>query len=389
MKFFKKTSLVLAILLPSFLSAEVIVHVVNATRSGMPQRVEKISLLRLQSGMTPEREISNPPATVRFNKLQEGADFPYMIQAVYRGIVYSRILPPGRQKGEVTLEVYDRTSNFAANMSVAMIYKLRYVGSRLEVFQMIQFRNPSQKTFSEPGEPAGVLALVPENARNLSASASVGSGKSDIQWLKLQPTRKAHGRVLLPQAIKPGLKIFQLNYDVPYEGKRITFLSGSAYPLSKGLQLIVQPEDIFKSVQEIPAYTPKAEYEESLEEKIFSLPAKKTTVFHLVLEGGEPFPETKPQPEQKLEVHSPISNQMKILLSFVLAIVLGAGSLWLARSRFAGAASGWSKKRLVAKLVKAEAELNIMKDSGYASKHPELYEKLRRKVEHLKEQLDS
>ena len=295
---------------------EIRVKIENGSRPGRAQTVDSIQVLKLEKGMQPVESRENTSATV-FKDLPPGQ--PYMIQANYRGINYNQVVPPLQKKiFDVSIRVYELSSRFSDKISFRSLYRLKYINTYIEVLLFYHFNNTSKFTFAENNQ--GIRVYIPENATGIEASVSVGSGKSDIQWLKLQ-YQKIDGEkdeYILPYPVKPGERLYQVRYSLPYPDKEAVFQLKEYYPAGIPARIITEPGTIRlealaggKLEKGQPAPQPG--------QNMASFSGEKKKKYSFRLSGGEPVQEL--QTEVEVSSGPILARSEKAFITVILSII--------------------------------------------------------------------
>ncbi|MCX7632860.1 MAG: hypothetical protein N2Z22_05970, partial [Turneriella sp.] len=167
----------------SLQALDIVVNIHNGTY-GTPERSPlKVQLLQLAGSMQPISQTVAHNGRAQFRNIPESPDSPYMVQANYQNVNYSQVIPPlARSPVHVTLEVFASTDS-TENLSVRPLVELRRVAAdRLSGLLILFFRNSGKRTYFSKD---GIIFSLPATATFEQVSVSVGSGKSDIQWLKV------------------------------------------------------------------------------------------------------------------------------------------------------------------------------------------------------------
>ena len=212
----------------------------------------------------------------------------------------------------------------AAYARVRTLVELRRVEKGMLAGLMILFFiNTDNRTFN-PGKD-GLSFYLPAVAEVDQASISVGSGASNIQWLKLNAQKGARrGIYTIGQSVKPGERILQVMFHMPYNeaGTQVEFQS--LYPQDTGLQLIAEPENL--SVKQGDK-TLDRKLDENLGRGLISFSPRDTAVV-LSFSGGGIAEFKKAEEVAEIEVKSPLQLWQKLLFP-VVAILFFISVAWL------------------------------------------------------------
>lgn len=316
------------LVMPADLAAyDIRVTVHNGTESRVETAPLSVQLLKLEQGMQPVTAKTSSGGKVEFQNLPEMTAGPYMVQAVYRGVTYSRVIPPNMPSpADVKLDIFDSTAS-TDKLRVRTLVEVRRIDQNtLAGLMILFFVNSDKRAFT--GGSEGLEFFLPEGAQVEQASVSVGSGSSNIQWLKLSPKASAKkGFYSVGQNVKPGDRILQVMFRMPYNEKGTPIKFQSRYPQDVGLQLIAEPENIeVRQGEKLLSRT----RDENLGRGLISFTARETQVEFSLAGGG--IMDVKKQEEAEIEIKSPLSLVQKLLFPLAAMAVFGAG-LWLRASR--------------------------------------------------------
>ena len=296
------------------------VQIRNGTTGSVHTQPLKVQLLKLEKGMQPITANTSKNGLAEFVQLPENAMGPYMVQAEYRSVTYSRVIPPNTPSpADVTLDIYESTTS-AERLRVRTLVEVRRVAEdRLAGIMILFFMNQDKRTFTGNG---GLDFFLPPQAVVEQASVSVGSGASNIQWLKVTAEKTgAPGAYRITQSVKPGERIAQVMFSLPYAASGTALSFRSVYPQDAGLQLIAEPENL--EVRQAGRLLARVE-DPNLGRGLISFPAAETKL-ELKLSGGSIAESRAEESEQELVVRSPLELWQKLLFPLVaLFIFFGA-----------------------------------------------------------------
>jgi hypothetical protein len=195
-------------LLPAF--AGVDGTVVNGT-TGKPQANVVVSLVQpTQSGMENLGSVKTDAAG-KFHFDKEAAGGPQLLQAIYSGVTYTKMIPPGSASTGVDVEVFDASSD-AANAKVAEDFILfQPTNEKVTVQEVIVVDNASATTYNDPKKGAVHFYVPPEGA-GLTVNVTGPSGMPVNRPAEKTPDAGTY-RVDYP--IRPGRTRFDVSYSVP------------------------------------------------------------------------------------------------------------------------------------------------------------------------------
>jgi len=302
----------------------------NGTTNSVHAAPLNVQLLKLEQGMQPVTAQNAQAGRVSFTGLPAPKAGPYMVQAVYRGVTYSRAIPPNTpDPAEVTLEIFESTPTPDSVRIRTLVDVRRVDKTTLAGLMIVFFINNGNRAFAPQG---GLSFFLPPAAVIEQASISVGSGASDIKWLKLNAEKKgAPGYYTIGQSIKPGERILQIMFRMPYAEAGTATEFRALYPQDTGLQFMAEPEDItVKSGEKILPRIRDA----NLGRGLISFTPRDKTV-SLTLAGGSIVPPQKNE-EVEIVVRSPLELWQKLVFPFVALAIFAGIAVLRARWRPAG-----------------------------------------------------
>lgn len=317
------------VLLPDRADAlDIQVTVQNGTSASVFKAPLSIQLLKLEQGMQPVAAATTVNGATKFQGLPEMTAGPYMVQTIYQGVTYSRVIPPNMASpAQVSLEIFESTDS-TAKLRARTLVELRRVGKeQLAGLMIVYFINSDQRTFR--GGTSGLEFYLPPKASIAEASVSVGSGASNIQWLKIQTTKGAQpGQHFVAQSVKPGERILQVAFQMPYDEKATPFALRAVYPQDAGIQLIAEPQNltVANGAQELMRVQDK-----NLGRGVISFPSSATQL-NLSLKGGGII-EARQEEAAEVEIKSPLELWQKLFFPFVAVLAFGAVSVLRLRRR--------------------------------------------------------
>jgi len=310
------------------------VQIRNGTTGSVHTQPLKVQLLKLEKGMQPVTTSTSKKGQAEFLELPENAMGPYMVQTEYRSVIYSKVIPPNTPSpAEVTLDIYETTAS-AERLRVRTLVELRRVAENtLAGIMILFFINQDNRTFVGNG---GLEFFLPEQAVVEQASVSVGSGASNIQWLKVAAEKTgAPGAYRIAQSVKPGERIVQVTFSLPYASAGTALSFRSVYPQDAGLQLIAEPDNL--EVRQAGRLLKRVK-DPNLGRGLISFPATGMKL-ELKLSGGSIAASRMEDNEQELVVRSPLELWQKLIFPLI-ALVIFLGVFWLREYRHATRSRG-------------------------------------------------
>ena len=140
----------LFLLAPALLFA--IDGVVTNQSTGKPQPNVILQLIQPGQGGMQTLGTAKSDAAGKFSFTQSTGENPALVQAIYGGVTYTRMLQPGAPTTGVQLDVFDAT-NKPANIELNQhMVLLQPSSSALQVNEMFLLRNTGKATFNDPAK---------------------------------------------------------------------------------------------------------------------------------------------------------------------------------------------------------------------------------------------
>jgi hypothetical protein len=184
--------------------------VVNKT-TGKPAADVPIVLMRLgDGGMMPAGNTkSGDDGKFQF---AQGVDGPLLMQAIFDGVTYNKLLNPGSNGSGVEIEIYNTTKQNGTTKIVQHMMLVEPSGDKLSINESIIFRNSGNASFVDPVNGTFRFFLSPEGKENLHSRVS-GPGNMPVSK-QADPAGPANVfKVDYP--IKPGESRFDMQYTLP------------------------------------------------------------------------------------------------------------------------------------------------------------------------------
>ena len=295
--------------------------VVNGA-TGKPQPNTVVMLIQpTQSGMK-HLGTTKSDAQGHFNFDNNDASGPRLIQAVFDGVEYNRMVPPGMPSTGVQIPVFPSTKKAGAAKETQHFIVLQPGDKDMTVSEGLLYEGPADATYN--GE---VRFYVPPEAQKLDSVTVNPAGGLPIQRPALKTKDPNIYKVDYP--IHPGETRFDLNYTVPTTNPMI-FADKEIHP-EASLNLVVPNGVTAKSDDlELVGTEPKTQA---------SIYRIKSASFKVEVDGtglisdqpqSEGSSDDNGQPQVQ-EVKPRIYESMYWILGIAFAI-LGLGSVLLARN---------------------------------------------------------
>jgi hypothetical protein len=189
--------------------------VTNAT-TGKPQPNVIIQMVQPgQGGMqTLGTAKSGPDGKFRFERDARG---PRLVQAIYQGVLYTKMIPPDAPSNAVGVTVYDATDDASVVKDSQHIFIVQPTSAGLGVEEVVFLKNDSNKTYNDNN---GTFSFyVPGNTTGKpTVSFTSPEGMVPVQR-EAQKTRQA-GVYAASYALKPGETRVAISYTVQAGAER-------------------------------------------------------------------------------------------------------------------------------------------------------------------------
>lgn len=211
-----KTLLALAAALP-LLAVDGVV--MNQT-TGKPQPNVILQLIQPGQGGMQTLGTAKSDAEGKFKIDKSTGDGPALVQAIFGGVTYTKMLPPGSAPSGVEIPVYDATKAPGTAKLAQRAVILQPGDSGLQVNEMYLVQNSTQTTFNDPSSGA-IRFYAPKGHGEIGVTVNAPGG------MPVQRQAQAAGapdtlKVDFP--VKPGETRFDLSYTLPskeYAGKTL------------------------------------------------------------------------------------------------------------------------------------------------------------------------
>ncbi len=308
---------------------EKIIQIINGSQNDRPQKIERLNLIRLQDGMQIIKSFERIGPMLTLKIPEDKNRFPYMLQGIYQGVKYNRVIPPvSATNNSIELKVYEKTNRFQ-NIQLRILYVVRYVDENLHFLVLYRFANESKHTFVE--NKNGLHFFIPNQAKQVNASVSVGSGLSNIQWLKMNPeaVKKEKNIFLVAYPLKPGERIYQIGYKFPYDGSSLSFPIRLIYPVSEKVEVLLETKDLNLRIEGKPNWSPQKQVKKemsALSGDLIALPSFSGTL-KVIFQRGEMSKADFSQEmnTESILILSPLNNIEKIMypvMGFIFLLTL-------------------------------------------------------------------
>ncbi|HZU28911.1 MAG TPA: hypothetical protein VFA04_25530 [Bryobacteraceae bacterium] len=225
-----KYALLMLAALPAF--AAIDGTVVNQT-TGKPQ--PNTILMLMQPGQGGMQQLgtakTDAQGNFHFDKSPEG---PKLLQAIYAGVLYTQMIPPGSPTTGVQVAVYDATKDAKLDHPAQHLIVLQPTGSELDVTETFIFDNQTKTTFNSPTSGSAQV-WVPEGAPKQVPVRITPPGGMPLDRTA-SPTAREHV-YKIDYPINPGETRFDVNYPLPNATPLV--FNGRVLDTSAPLRLVV------------------------------------------------------------------------------------------------------------------------------------------------------
>lgn len=206
-----KTSVLAAVLLMSPAFAAVDGTVVNGT-TGKPQANVIVTLVQpSQSGMENLGSArSDSGGKFRFDKEAPGG--PQLLQAVFGGVTYTKMIPPGAPSTGVQVEVFEATSKAGVAQVSQDLILVQPSETQLGVNESVFFQNSTKTTFSDAKNGSLHFYLPPETKGAVNVTVTAPGGMPITRSAEKTGQKNVYS---VDYPIKPGETRFDLAYALP------------------------------------------------------------------------------------------------------------------------------------------------------------------------------
>ncbi len=184
--------------------------VVNKT-SDTAQPDALVTLYQLgQQGMQPVTAVkTGPDGAFRIDQTIQG---PHLLQTIYDGVIYNRMIQPGAPTTDLELDVFDSTSNRTGVGIDQHMILVEPMGGILHINESIVVRNTGNTTFDDTKSGVLRVYLPPEKQGGVRMMATAPQGMP----VEREPSATGEeGVYQVDFPIKPGETRFDLTYVLP------------------------------------------------------------------------------------------------------------------------------------------------------------------------------
>ncbi|MBI1884235.1 MAG: hypothetical protein HYS08_08540 [Chlamydiae bacterium] len=227
---------------PLFASEEKVTlrgHITNGS-TGEVAQAEQVSLIELKKNMQFLSTQQNVTGSYEFKDIAIDPEVPHLIQVSYKGIHYNTSLPPHQiSESPIETTVYDVTQNRENIQLTRLHWIVQKENNQLQIQKIFILDNESNPplTYASPEET--LRFYIPEEAQNLSVSASTGS-----MPIPQTPTRIENSNdTTLAFPLKPGKTSVMISFLMESSNDSIDLME-KAYEKIEEMDLLLSPTDI-------------------------------------------------------------------------------------------------------------------------------------------------
>jgi hypothetical protein len=220
------------------------VHLTDGTNGGIGS-AEKATLIKLEAGMVPVKEVENVSGTFEISGVEVEGERPMLLQVTSKGVHYNEPIRFGRgYEAEADITVYDVLSKWNdRDMELKTQRTLfRREGDKLLVDEVyvVENRTSPPRTYFDP-DGSFRFSLPTKDLRELrSVSARGKSGMPVPQQASPLPDGTGY---VTKTAFKPGETELVVSYEVGYGADGYHLSARAFYPIDE-VYVFVAPPDI-------------------------------------------------------------------------------------------------------------------------------------------------
>jgi hypothetical protein len=218
-------------LLASFGVAQTLTGTVKNSTTGKPS-VTDVVIFSLDKGMK-ESGRTTTDSQGHFSFKLDDPQTAHLVRAIYQGVTYHRVAPPGTKS--VAVEVYDAAKKVNGIGVIADIMRIQASQGQIAVTRDFGVRNTSNPPRTQMNNRS-LEFYIPEGAHIIENSGTaIPENGTPLQSAPVPEAEKNRYSFIFP--LRPGLTHFEITYLIPYSGKA-SFDPRSIYPLEHFLVLL-------------------------------------------------------------------------------------------------------------------------------------------------------
>lgn len=297
--------------------------VVNGT-TGKPQGNVIVTLIQpSQTGMKTLGSMKTD-ATGKFHFDQETAGGPQLVQAIFGGVTYTKMIPPGAAGGGVQVPVYDVTSKAGVAQVTQDLILFQPTETQVGVNESVFFQNASKTTYNDAKNGSLHFYLPPEANGSVNITVTAPGGMPVNRPAEKTAQKNVYS---VDYPVRPGETRFDLTYALPVSKPMV--VAGKILHQEGATRMAAPPGVTLVSTD----LTPLGQ-EPQTKAMIYDLKGKE---YKIELQGTGAMGSTDAATEEdsgapKIEEVQPhLYNRMGLILGIALGI-LGLGLFLLYRS---------------------------------------------------------
>ncbi|TGN18880.1 hypothetical protein [Leptospira idonii] len=184
----------------------------NGTHGGSG-KADSIRLIALQGAMLPLTEIGAQNGSFRFPPVEAPEGAPLLVQVVYKGVNYNKIIPPVPKFRTSPQEVIVfETGDSWKDMGVKSFMQVMREKEGLRIYKLFLLENTSKPPRSFFSSEKQMEYFVPKEAKEVFAQLQQPESKMAIP---LSTPEGKNGGKYLDRAVLPGVSQLQISYFIP------------------------------------------------------------------------------------------------------------------------------------------------------------------------------
>lgn len=199
---------------------------INGT-TNMPQAGVEISLIHPGENGMQTLGSTKSDAQGKFKIDQDLPSPPALLQAVYQGVTYNQIVPPGTPTSGIKLNIYNAVSKLPESIKLAQhMMMIEPQQDALHVTEVFQYQNDGNLTYSDPAK-GSIQFYLPKGAEE---GASVSIEAPGGMPIKRPPEKTSQSNIFKESyPVKPGdTTTYELTYSLPPSQKLAGKLFGDS-----------------------------------------------------------------------------------------------------------------------------------------------------------------
>ncbi len=293
----------------------------NGTTGGSSV-VESLTLTGFETGMDIVDALSNVSDSFTFHNVSPSSGRPYLIQAEYKGILYTTnvTVPPGSETVSVEVVVYEQTDIPQDLVVTNAQYRFSMSEQTLQILKIYNVSNESDNPRTYVNGEGTFLFRVPQESHGINF-LTVNTGLVPVNQEPVSTDNPGVFAVDYP--IKPGLTQVSVSYHVEY-GQKIHLYSEEVLYGIDDLVVVTTPSNMILTGDRFTPAEADAHQDFSIY-KSEHISAGELLTF--TLSGGAPSPLASVPAGQRAVQTSQIDLSGILMAVLLLLLILGAGSV--------------------------------------------------------------